>query len=234
MALVDRVYDRIREAIREGSLKPGERLVERDLGVQLGVSRTPVREALRLLEAHGMASSQAGRGLVVTVLAPEEVFELYDTWEQLEGLAAAAAARHATALEIETLRQIHDAWDAEETPQVLGRLNKRFHFAIQVATHNRFLARALRTVDDLVALLGLTTYTIPGRGREVATEHGDILEAIIRRDAAAAEAAARRHIRRAGQLRMAVTGGLNASDLGAAIGSGLLDRSGAGRANRRG
>lgn len=227
-ALVDRAYDGIREAIREGSLTPGQRLVERDLAVQLGVSRTPVREALRLLEAHGLASTLAGRGLIVTSLAADEVFELYYAWENLEGLAARTAAQHATALEIDALRQIHALWDAAGTPRTLGRLNKRFHAALHVATHNRFLARALRTIDDSVTLLGLTTYTIPGRGREVATEHGDIVEAIARRDATAAEEAARRHIRRAGQLRMALTGDLDESGQ-----SAFAERSGSGRSIRR-
>ena len=221
-ALVDQVYEQIREAIREGVLKPGQRLVERDLGMRLGVSRTPVREALRLLEAHGLASTLAGRGLMVTSLEPDAIVELYYAWEHLEGLAARTAAQHATPIEIETLRQIHDGWDEAGSPRTLGRLNKRFHVAIHLATHNRFLVRALRTIDDAVTLLGLTTYTIPGRGREVAAEHAAIVEAIAGRDAVAAEEAARRHIRRAGQLRMALTGDLDARERPAFSNRGAL------------
>jgi DNA-binding GntR family transcriptional regulator len=202
-ALVDRVYEEIREAIREGLIKPGYRLVERDIAAQLNVSRTPVREALRLLEAHGLASSVTGRGLVVTSLTPGDIAELYYAWEMIEGVAAATAAQNATDLEIDALRQIHSLWNPEDNPHTLGRLNKRFHLAIHVATHNRFLIRALLTIDDSVSLLGFSTYSLPGRGREVAAEHGAILEAIVARSPAAATAAAQAHIRRAGQLRMA-------------------------------
>jgi DNA-binding GntR family transcriptional regulator len=212
-ALVDRVYDEIREAIREGSLKPGERLVERDLAERLGVSRTPVREAFRLLQAHGLASVLDGRGLVVRSLDPSEVAELYFAWESLEGLAARTAAQYATDLEIESIQQVHAQWDISGAPRTLGRINNRFHASIHVATHNRFLMRALRSIDDCVTLLGLTTYTIPGRGKEVAAEHGAIVTAIAARDQNAAEAAARRHIRRAGQLRMALTAEREEADI---------------------
>jgi DNA-binding GntR family transcriptional regulator len=202
-ALVDRVYEEIREAIREGLIKPGYRLVERDIAAQLDVSRTPVREALRLLQAHGLASSVTGRGLVVTSLTPAEIVELYHAWEMIEGIAAATAAQNATGLEIDALRQIHSRWNPRDNPNNLGRLNKRFHLAIHVATHNRFLMRASRTIGDSVSLLGFSTYSLPGRGAEVAAEHGAIVEAIAARSPAAAKTAAQAHIRRAGQLRMA-------------------------------
>lgn len=201
-ALVDRVYEEIREAIREGVIKPGYRFVERDIAAQLNVSRTPVREALRLLEAHGLAASVTGRGLVVTSLTPGEIAELYHAWEMVEGVAAFTAAQNATDLEIDALRQLHSLWDPGDTAQNLGRLNKRFHLAIHVATHNRFLMRASRTIDDSVSLLGFSTYSLPRRGYEVAAEHGAIVEAIGARNPAAAAAAAQAHIRRAGQLRM--------------------------------
>jgi DNA-binding GntR family transcriptional regulator len=204
-ALVDRVYEEIREAIREGLIKPGYRLIERDIAAQLNVSRTPVREALRLLEAHGLASSVTGRGLVVTSLTPGEIVELYHAWEMIEGVAAATAARNATDLEIDALRQIHSLWNPKDSTHNLGRLNKRFHLAMHVATHNRFLVRASRTIDDSVSLLGFSTYSLPGRGHEVAEEHSAIVEAIAARSPAAAAAAAQAHIRRAGQLRMAAS-----------------------------
>lgn len=201
-ALADRVYEEIREAIREGIIKPGYRLVERDIAVQLNVSRTPVREALRFLEARGLASSVSGRGLVVTSLTPGEIVELYQAWEMVDGLVAATAAQNSTELEIGALRQIHSLWDPKDTAQNLGRLNKRFHHAIQIATHNRFLMRVSRTIDESVSLLGFSTYSLPGRGLEVAAEHGAIVAAIAARNPVAAGDAARAHIRRAGQLRM--------------------------------
>jgi DNA-binding GntR family transcriptional regulator len=213
-ALVDKVYGEIREAIREGVMRPGHRLVERDIAANLNVSRTPVREALRLLEAHGLASSVSGRSLVVTSLSPSDVAELYFAWEHLEGLAAATAAKNATDLEIDAIRQIHALWSEDDSARNLGRLNKRLHLTIHVATHNGFLMRALRTIDDSVSLLGFSTYSLPGRAKEVAAEHGAIVDAIARRAPEDAAAAAHKHIRRAGQLRMA--SGINLDESAAA------------------
>ncbi|MGE0751430.1 MAG: GntR family transcriptional regulator [Variibacter sp.] len=213
-ALVDKVYGEIREAIREGVMRPGHRLVERDIAANLNVSRTPVREALRLLEAHGLASSVSGRSLVVTSLTPGEIAELYFAWEHLEGLAAATAAQNATDLEIDAIRQIHALWNESESARNLGRLNKRLHLTIHVATHNSFLMRVLRTIDDSVSLLGFSTYSLPGRAAEVAAEHGAVVDAIARRAPEEAAAAARKHIRRAGQLRMA--GGVDLGESAAA------------------
>jgi DNA-binding GntR family transcriptional regulator len=205
--LVDQVYRSIREAIREGRLSSGHRLVEREVAAWLEVSRTPVREALKLLEAQGLLSADAGRALVVRALSLEEVVELYSIWEDLEGIAARDAARHATALELATLRQIGVLWDENADPKLLGRLNNQFHQVMHRAAHNRFLLRALETVDDSVALLGVSTYSVARRRREVGYEHRAVIDAVARRDATTAEESARQHIRNAGQLRMMLMSG---------------------------
>jgi len=198
------VYLSIREAIREGSLKPNERLTEREVAAILGVSRTPAREALKLLEARGMVSSVSGRGLVIADLTPENVSELYTVWEHLEGLAARFAAQRASEIDIHNLREIHRMWDIRSGIQALGRLNKQFHQAIYHAANNRHLMSALGGIDDSLALLGATTYAVPGRPAEVKKEHAAIVDAIARRDQAGAESAAQTHIRKAGRLRMSI------------------------------
>jgi DNA-binding GntR family transcriptional regulator len=204
----EHVYARLREAIREGSLKPGQRLVERDVAATLGVSRTPVREAFTLLEAQGIASVVSGRGLVITTLSHEEVSELYAIWESLEGIVARYAAQHATEHDLKALQHIGELWKAQSEPHVLGRLNKQFHDALYRAAHNRYLARALNAIDDALALLGVTTYSIPGRPAEAAKEHAAIVAAIAKRDPQAAQHAAEKHIRRAGELRMTLVVGM--------------------------
>ena len=198
------VYVSIREAIREGSLKSGDRLTEREVAAILGVSRTPAREALKLLEARGMVSSVSGRGLVIADLTPENVSHLYTVWEHLEGLAARFAAQHASEIDIHDLREIHGRWDTKASPQVLGRVNRQFHQSIYRAANNRYLMGALAGIDDSVALLGATTFAVPGRPAEVKKEHAAIMDAIARRDQDAAESAAQIHIRKAGRLRMAI------------------------------
>lgn len=200
----EHVYAALREAIRVGSLKPGQRLVERDVAATLGVSRTPVREAFTLLEAQGIASVVSGRGLVITTLTHEEVSELYTIWESLEGIVARYAALRATDHDLKALQRIGELWQAEPEPAVLGRLNKQFHDALYRAAHNRYLVRALNAIDDALALLGVTTYSIPGRPAEAAREHAEIVAAISSREPQAAQQAAEKHIRRAGELRMAL------------------------------
>jgi len=210
--LVDHAYRAIREAIREGRFKSGQRLVEREIAAWLGMSRTPVREALKLLEAQGLASTVVGRGLVITSLSLEEISELYTVWEDFEGIAARRAAQRVTDLEIETLEKLCACWDSGGEVRALGRLNKKFHAAIHQAAHNRFLVRSLRAIDDSIALLGLATYSIPGRTAEVGVEHFKIVDGIARRDPDAAEESARAHIRRAGELRMMVMADLALGD----------------------
>jgi len=207
-ARADFVADAIREAIREGRLKAGQRLRERDLGELLGVSRTPVREALKRLQSEGIVTAGPGRGLAIAELALGEVRELYAMWEELEGIAARSAAQHATELDVETLGRICDLWNPDADAATLGRLNHQFHRAIYRSAHNRFLVRMLEAIDEHLALLGVTTFGIAERRIVAGRQHREIVAAIARRDPAAAEAAARDHIRAAASLRLAIAAGI--------------------------
>lgn len=198
------VHEAIKSAIRDGALKAGQRIRERDVAHWLGVSRTPVREAFKMLHAQGVLSEAAGDGLVVTTLSEDEGRELYRVWADMEALAARYAARHASVADIRVLRDVSECWDANLGVQALGALNQRFHQAIHAAAHNRYISRALNAIDDSLALLGLNTYTIPGRPAEAGREHLAIVRAISKREPEAAFAAANAHIERAGKLRMAL------------------------------
>jgi DNA-binding GntR family transcriptional regulator len=196
------VYLAIRDAIRERALVPGERLVERDLAERFGVSRTPVREALRLLEANGLASTSPGAGLVVRSLSPSEISDLYFAWEEMEAIAARRAATVASDYEIAMLKSIQQKWDPEADHKTLSDLNKQFHLALRSAASNVFLLRALSSVHDVVSLLGISTYSVPNRAAEIGREHEAIISAIAERDPERAELAARTHIRRNAATRM--------------------------------
>lgn len=201
-AVADRVYLAIRDAIRERTLVPGERLVERDLAERLGVSRTPVREALRLLEANGLASTSPGAGLVVRSLSPGEISDLYFAWEEMEAVAARRAATAASEYETAMLKSIQQKWNATADHKELSELNKQFHLALRSAANNVFLFRALGGVHDVVSLLGMSTYGVPKRPAEIGREHDAIVKAIAERDPERAEMAARTHIRRNAATRM--------------------------------
>ena len=155
-------YSLILEAIDRGDLAPGQRLVETDLAERLGVSRTPVREALQRLEAHGVVTRE-GRSLKVATLDHSELGELYEVRRVVEGLAARLAARHAAPEEIEVLRGMVEADRALlDDPTALALSNRRFHRQLHRASHNRYLIQMLESIRRSMALLSSTTLISPG------------------------------------------------------------------------
>jgi len=197
------VYKRVRGAIQDGVYPPGSRLREEEIAQYVGVSRTPVREALRLLHAHGLVENTSGRGLAVTELDRGQVLELYAMRELLEGAAARLAAQFASRPEIEALEHALDACRGETSdPALAARANRAFHEVIYQAAHNRYLVQSLDRLSDALALLPRTTYEVPGRAEAAAEEHLSILNAIAARDPDAAEQHARHHIQEARRHRI--------------------------------
>lgn len=203
MSLGEFVLGRLRGAIRDGRYSPGERLRESEVAGWLGVSRTPVREAFRRLQADGLLVLTPWRGAVVAELDRQQVVELYAMRQVLEGTAAGLAAEHATEAEIDVLFNLLDL-DAEAgtDPARLAEINRGFHAAIYAAAHNRYLLDALNALSDSLALLRSTTYEVPGRAAAARREHREIAEAIRGRDRDAAEHAARAHIATAVTARL--------------------------------
>ena len=190
------------EAIDRREYRPGDRLVEAELADRLGVSRTPVREALQRLETHGVVARD-GRSLVVASLDHDQLGELYVVRAELEGLAARLAAQHAAPEEIHLLSEMVAADRAlVDRPEALARANKRFHHQIHLASHNRYLIQQLEMVRRSMALVATTSLAAEGRGRKSLEEHAAIVQAIEARDGAAAEAAIRAHISHAFETRL--------------------------------
>lgn len=199
----DFVYESLRDGIWEGRFAHGEHLREEEIGRALGVSRTPVREALQRLQQRGLLTVSLGRGLVVAQLTMPQVFELYAMREILEGSAARFAAQHAHSTEIDLLYRFQaDLANAGgDDSTTLIKLNRRFHQAIYEAAHNQYLLKTLDTLNDSLALLHSSTFRIPTRRTETDREHRSIVEAIERHDLEAAEANARNHIQQAQRTR---------------------------------
>ncbi|MEO1458966.1 MAG: GntR family transcriptional regulator, partial [Pseudomonadota bacterium] len=183
-------------------------LAELVIAERFGVSRTPVREALGRLESQGVAQRDGKRGLCVAALGYDELGELYDLREVLEGFAARLAARAASPAEIAVLREmvVEDRAQAEDTA-ALALANRQFHRQLHRASHNRYLNRMLDAVRRSLVLLSGTTLGSPGRGAESVEEHDAIVRAIEARDEAAAEEAARLHIVRAYKARLRLESG---------------------------
>ncbi|GAA4332945.1 GntR family transcriptional regulator [Pigmentiphaga soli] len=199
----DHAYQYVRSAIRNGDLAPGTRLRETELAELLGLSRTPVREALGRLESEGLVANEPGRGLIVTELDHGMISELYVMREVLEGTAARLAARHASDVEIATLREIADRDDAlRGDAERLAANNRYFHETLYRCAHNRYLLKTLNSLQESMALLGPTTLEVPERAATSTGEHQEVVAALEARDPDLAEKLTREHIRASYKVRL--------------------------------
>ncbi len=195
-------YGLILQAIDVGIYRPGDRLVESEVAVRFGVSRTPIREALQRLETQSLLVRE-GRSLIVASLDHNQTAELYVVRLELEALAARLAARHAESEEVRVLsRMVRADRENVDDPMALALANRRFHKQIHLASHNRFLVQQLDLVHRSMALMATTSLAIEGRGAEALDEHAAIVAAIEARDGDAADTALRRHISRAFETRL--------------------------------
>ena len=190
-------YVRLKQAIQDGVFKPGQPIRESRVADWLAIRRTPVRDAIRRLQNEGLLSYRLNDGVVVATLGREDVLNIYAVREVLEGAAAGMAARHASEVEIEALRGVLKASTRTKDPKEIAELNFRFHAVIHQASRNPYLTRTINTFRESLALLGAPTTVLPGRPREVDRAHAEILQAIEKRDAMAAETAMRSHVRSA-------------------------------------
>ena len=188
-------YTALMTLLRDGTFSPGDRLREEEVGALLGLSRTPVREALRRLEADGIIEHRPRIVAVIRRLAHTEVVELYEMRVVLERTAAEMAAKHGSEAEFDTLEALNERIEgARDTPAVGAAINQDFHRGLYLAARNRFLIEAARALNNSLLLLGPTTYTDPERIDVVVRQHSSIVEALRMGDAEAAGAAAEAHL----------------------------------------
>jgi DNA-binding GntR family transcriptional regulator len=196
-------YERLIAEIRTGQLTPGDRLTETDLATRLGISRTPVREAIRALEADGLVDHQPRAGARIRKLDYAEVTELYEMRVVLEGTAARFAARAAYDSELTELEEItEDMAAAHDDPERIYHANRHFHSVLLNAARNRFLIRSVEAVQKTLLILGRSTLEEADRARGAIGEHRAILSALRAHDGDAAEAAMRTHIEAAHKARL--------------------------------
>src|SRR5919112_4009206 len=191
-------YNQLKEEIARGRVARGQRLRELEIAARLGISRTPVREALQRLQADGLVKHVPHIGAVVAELDHQAIIELYEMREVLEGTAARNAARRASDAEVQELADLvaHEL-DYSQDPEALARLNRAFHAALYQAGHNRFLLQSLGALSNAMVLLGPTTLSVENRSVTAHDEHLTIVRAVAARNPDEAEEAARLHIRNA-------------------------------------
>lgn len=191
------VFEAVREAIIEGKLKPGERLMEAQLAQELGVSRTPVREAIRKLEHEGFVLMIPRKGAYVSDLSLKEITSVFEVRRALEGLAAELAAERATPEEIELLeRQLVELAECVDTdqPDRYVELDTEFHATVYRLSRNERLGQILNLLREQIQRFRTRTLASRQRRREALEEHRALVEALAARDAEEARRAAQEHI----------------------------------------
>ena len=202
-SLVDVVAERLEQAIISGQLEPGARLSEQGLAASLGVSRGPLREAIRRLEGRKLLERTPNVGVRVAALSLRDLVEILQVREALEGQAAALAAERMSDADVAALARLLDRHSRQKgLAQGVGYYQEThdedFHVRIVQGSGNARLAQML--TGDLYYLLRVYRYrssTTPGRARDALEEHRAIAQAIAARDPARAEAAMRAHLRNA-------------------------------------
>jgi DNA-binding GntR family transcriptional regulator len=192
------VSDQIRGQILDGKLRPGARLVEDRLSIELGVSRVPVREALLGLSREGLVTLERNRGASVADVTPETVAELVEVRALLEGLNAKLAARRHDPEIVAELRDTLKRGNAASkngSPEELSRLNAEFHERLTEASRNSVLADVMRSLRERTSL----AFALNGRprARDDWQEHAGILAAVIDGDEELATLLATRHVHNA-------------------------------------
>lgn len=196
-------YRVLREAIRSGSFHPGEHLREIDVAEWLDISRTPVREAFHRLASERLVTTGPWNGVMIAQLTEKQLVQLYAVREALEGTAAALAAVHAKASDVQTMSAVlANEAAASNEPAKLVLINGKFHRALYKASYNPYLLQSLNSVIDALGLLRHSTFVLPGSIEVARQEHERILQAVSRHQAEEAEKAARLHVRNALAMRL--------------------------------
>ncbi|MFD1861381.1 GntR family transcriptional regulator [Planococcus chinensis] len=199
------VYDYLFNAIRSGDIKPGQTLTERGLAEKIGVSRTPVREAIRKLEEQGIVTHEPHKGVKVITLSEEKVAQLYDVRELLEGLAVRRLAECQTPQMIEELRGFIERAEKEAVEnniRELAEINSEFHLALARLSGNVYLETIMNMLQTQISLMMSASLSTSGRPLQNIEEHKGLIDAIRSGDGEFAESIAKHHVRKAREHAM--------------------------------
>ena len=198
LGLHDQVAARLRTMLVEGDIPPGAKLNERELSEQLRVSRTPLREAIKLLAAEGLVDLLPNRGAVAVKLSEADVLNAFEVLAGLEGMSGELAAQRITDAELAEVRALHYemlACHARSDLSGYYRLNALIHAAINSAARNPVLSKTYRDVNGRVQSLRFRTNQNAAKWKLAVKEHGQMLDALDARDATALRALLVEHLR---------------------------------------
>ena len=196
-SLRGRVFNKIREDILSGAYNENDELKENTIALELGVSRTPVREALRQLELEGLVTTVPNRGAYVTGITVKDIHDIYVIRSYLEGLCAKWACEHITEAEIEALDEVlylSDFHARRGHHEQLVELDNKFHDLIYKASGSKILDHVLSDFHHYVERVRKITLSKQDRATKSSEEHAAIVDAIRKRDGVLAEELAHEHI----------------------------------------
>lgn len=194
------VCETIRQAIIDGTFSPGERLMEIQMADEMGVSRTPVREAIRKLELEGFVVMIPRRGTYVADISIKDITEIYEIRTSLDVLAAGLAAERITDEELETLNRLLveiGQYIADKNMEKIVEADTAFHDVLYQASRNERLCSIINNLREQLTGIRGRSMSYPGRLIETMDEHRSLIDSIASRDVERAQEAARMHIENA-------------------------------------
>ena len=203
--LREMVYEELKMQILKGSIIPGTRMMEVELAEEMGVSRTPIREAIRKLEKEGLVTIEPRRGAYASMISTEDLVEILEVRQDLEGLAAYFAADRMTDAQMEALRQVSASYDdavKRGNMEDMIKHDTRFHHIIVESCRNKILVQMIEQLQELVLRFRYIYYDNFRRAENMPEEHAAILAAIAEGNADKARAAADIHVDRLKELVM--------------------------------
>ena len=197
--LRDIVFETLRDAIITQVLKPGERLMEIQLADEMGVSRTPVREAIRKLELEGLVVMVPRKGAYVAGVSMKDIHEVYELRSALEALAVTLAAERITDDELEALERqlLKEAEEKDDDLDNIVYIDATLHDMIYQAAHNQRLVQFIGILQEQLQRFRAASLSKPGRSKTALEEHKQIVDALAERNGELAAKLAKDHIENA-------------------------------------
>lgn len=197
LPLRDVVFYTLREAILKGELEPGERLMELDLAEKLGVSRTPIREAIRKLELEGLVKMAPRKGAEVAEITLDDLTDVLEVRKNLEDLAVELACKKSTPEDIEQMKKCHENFKEalkSEDLTIMAEADEAFHNVIYNTTRNKRLMQILNNLREQMYRYRLEYIKDKRKRNTLVEEHSEIIQAISNKNVEEAKKAIRTHI----------------------------------------